>query len=195
MRYWILSYSTQALESWPDIVWEIWPVVVSESIHGCGWERNVIHQYNSFPVETVDCKCVDLKLQKMWRLPFSLLPLLPLVSAQRRPGGQFSTGCPCPAMASAGLVRVFWTLFSIVCSLCSGPGNLPTDTDLVVAVAADPAWLQGQGLNMTELRTILTSALREESWQQQFTTVRECAYLYLSLPCRKRLTDCVWMPV
>ena len=76
-------------------------------------------------------------------------------------------------------------------AVCSGPGNLPTDTDLVVAVAADPAWQQGQGLNMTELRTIVTSALREESWQQQFTTVRECAYLYISLPCRKRLTDCV----
>ena len=71
------------------------------------------------------------------------------------------------------------------CSLCSGPGNLPTDTDLVVAVAADPAWLEGQGLNMTELRTIVTSALRKESCQQQFATVTECAYLNraFSLPC------------
>ena len=55
--------------------------------------------------------------------------------------------------------------------LCAGPGNLPTDTDLVVAVAADPVSLEGRGLNMTELRTILTSALREESCQRDFVEV------------------------
>ena len=59
------------------------------------------------------------------------------------------------------------------CSLCAGPGNLPTDTDLVVAVAADPVWLEGRGLNMTELRGIVTSALREDSCQRVFVEVSE----------------------
>ena len=76
-------------------------------------------------------------------------------------------------MSNNGLCLVYCGYFEYYtgCVLCAGPGNLPTDTDLVVAVAADPVWLEGRGLNMTELRTILTSALREERCQRDFVEV------------------------
>ena len=66
----------------------------------------------------------------MWRLPFSLLPLLPLVSAQRRPGGQFSTGCPCPAMAcgwsSQGILNtIFYCMFAVLRSRQPPHGHGP----------------------------------------------------------------------
>lgn len=70
----------------------------------------------------------------------ALCTLLSLVAAQSR-HTHYESG----ATEMCRYIEIF--TISTISTLYPGPGNLPTDTDITVAVAADPVWLGSKGLD------------------------------------------------
>ena len=85
----------------------------------------------------------------------ALCMLLQLVAAQSR-----------HTHYESGATKIYiYNIYNIYNIYTPGPGNLPTDTDITVAVAADPVWLGSKGLDTAAVeetvRGLISSSLHK----------------------------------